>query len=102
MVILIMCQPVGFVDPKYPDHVCLLKKALYGLKQSPRRWNIKFDQYMQNLGFSRSVFDHCLYFKDLNSSAPVFLLLYVDDMLIIGHVLLLSNMFRICFVLTLI
>ena len=46
--------------------------------------NIKFDLCMQNLGFSRSVFDHCLYFKDLNSSTPVFLLLYVDDMLIIS------------------
>ena len=78
-----MSQPEGFVDPKYPDHVCLLKKALYGLKQSPRRWNIKFDQCMQSLGFARSSFDHCLYFKDLHSS-PVFLLLYVDDMLIMS------------------
>ena len=38
---------------------------------------------MQYLGFSRSAFDHCLYFKNLNS-VPVFLLLYVDDMLIMG------------------
>lgn len=27
-----MSQPPGFVDPQFPDHVCLLKKALYGLK----------------------------------------------------------------------
>jgi hypothetical protein len=63
--------------------VCLLKKALYGLKQSPRQWNIKFDNCMKNYGFKRSNADHCLYFKD-TSSVPVFLLIYVDDMLIIS------------------
>ena len=26
-----MMQPHGFVDPKFPKHVCLLHKALYGL-----------------------------------------------------------------------
>ena len=31
-----MSQPVGFIDSKHPDYVCLLKKSLYGLKQSPR------------------------------------------------------------------
>lgn len=31
-------QPSGFVDPNFPDHVCLLRKALYGLKQAPRAW----------------------------------------------------------------
>ena len=78
-----MKQPEGFVDPKFPNHVCLLKKALYGLKQSPRQWNIKFNTCMQKLGFVRSTFDACLYVKNLDS-VPVFLLLYVDDMLIMG------------------
>jgi hypothetical protein len=31
-----MSQPPVFVNPMYPDAVCLLKKALYGLKQAPR------------------------------------------------------------------
>ncbi|KAJ9561595.1 hypothetical protein OSB04_006755 [Centaurea solstitialis] len=31
-------QPEGFVDPDFPDHVCILDKALYGLKQAPRAW----------------------------------------------------------------
>ena len=67
-----MKQPEGFVDPKFPNHVCLLKKALYGLKQSPRQWNIKFNNCMHKLGFVRSTFDACLYMKDLDS-IPVFL-----------------------------
>jgi hypothetical protein len=33
-----MSQPPGFVNPIYPDVVCLLKRALYGLKQVPRAW----------------------------------------------------------------
>ena len=31
-----MEQPPGYIDPRFPTHVCLLKKALYGLKQAPR------------------------------------------------------------------
>jgi hypothetical protein len=30
--VVYMEQPQGFVDPKFPDHVCRLHKALYGLK----------------------------------------------------------------------
>ena len=78
-----MHQPEGFVDPKLPDHVCLLKKALYGLKQSPRQWNIRFDKCMQSMMFKRCSSDHCLYFKNIDSK-PIFLLLYVDDMLIVS------------------
>lgn len=30
-----MRQPPGYINPKFPDHVCWLHKALYGLKQAP-------------------------------------------------------------------
>ncbi|KAL2231405.1 UNVERIFIED_CONTAM: Retrovirus-related Pol polyprotein from transposon TNT 1-94 [Sesamum indicum] len=76
-----MYQPFGFSDTSKPDHVCLLKKSLYGLKQSPRQWNKKFDEFMLSLSFSRSNYDHCLYFKYVDTT-PIFLVLYVDDMLI--------------------
>ena len=29
-------QPLGFKNPKFPNHVYKLDKALYGLKQAPR------------------------------------------------------------------
>ncbi|GKB10236.1 ribonuclease H-like domain-containing protein [Tanacetum coccineum] len=37
-----MHQPPGFIDNRYPHHVCLLQKSLYGLKQAPRAWFQRF------------------------------------------------------------
>jgi histone deacetylase 1/2 len=31
-------QPMGFVDPALPTHMCRLHKSLYGLKQAPQAW----------------------------------------------------------------
>jgi hypothetical protein len=59
--------------------VCKLKKSLYGLKQSPRMWYQKFD-----IGFARRKEDHCVYFK-LSGDHLIYLVLYVDDMLLIGN-----------------
>ena len=78
----LMEQPDGFVKKGDEDKVCLLKKSLYGLKQSPRQWNLKFDSFMQKLEFQKSKFDLCVYMKDVNTKKAVYLLLYVDDMLI--------------------
>ncbi|KAD3338048.1 hypothetical protein E3N88_33569 [Mikania micrantha] len=77
-----MKQPLGFVDKEQPNKVCLLKKSLYGLKQSPRQWYRRFDEYMVKNGFSRSMFDNCVYIMEYSSGRFVYLLLYVDDMLI--------------------
>jgi hypothetical protein len=57
---------------------------VYGLKQSPRMWYQKFDTYMLGLGFTRSKEDHCVYFK-LIGDHLIYLVLYVDDMLLIGN-----------------
>jgi hypothetical protein len=79
-----MKQPEGFVVKGKKELVCKLKKSLYGLKQSPRMWYQKFDTYMLGLGFTRSKEDHCVYFK-LIGDHLIYLVLYVDDMLLIGN-----------------
>lgn len=77
-----MSQPEGFVEKGKEDKVCLLQKSLYGLKQAPRQWNRKFDSFMKGNGFSISLYDLCVYIKGDNILNMVYLLLYVDDMLV--------------------
>ncbi|CAM8999543.1 unnamed protein product [Rhodiola kirilowii] len=82
---IFMKQPKGFIDKQSPDRVCYLNKSIYGLKQSLIQWNRKFDACMTNLAFSKSKYDSCLYLKNMNAKYPSFVVLYVDDMLIISE-----------------
>ncbi|KAH9291902.1 hypothetical protein KI387_042909 [Taxus chinensis] len=79
-----MTQPESFKIKGKEDLVCRLKKSLYGLKQSPRMWNQKFDRYVLRLGLERSKADPCVYFKH-EGEYYVIIVLYVDDMLLIGN-----------------
>jgi hypothetical protein len=80
-----MSQPEGFVDESNPNLVCRLKKGLYGLKQASRQWYRKFDVFMQDEGYKRSDYDHCVYMKGNVSGTFTLLLLYVDDMLLASN-----------------
>ena len=75
-------KPAGMTDDKKEDLVCHLKKSLYGLKQAPRQWYKRFDSFMIAQQYSRSNYDNCVYFKQFSNGSFVYLLLYVDDMLI--------------------
>ncbi|KAL9261973.1 Retrovirus-related Pol polyprotein from transposon TNT 1-94-like protein [Drosera capensis] len=77
-----MSQPEGFAVEGKEDHVCKLKRSLYGLKQSSRLWYKRFDSFMLNHGYSRSAYDSCVYYRRLHDGSFIYLLLYVDDMLI--------------------
>ena len=77
-----MTQPEGFVQKGQEDKVCLLKKALYWLKQSPREWNHRFDEFMIRKKYNMSQYDPCVYLKGKSTESRVYLLLYVDDILI--------------------
>ena len=79
---IFMEQPEGYVVKEKESLVCKLEKALYGLKQAPRQWNKCFDQFVVDQGFMRSEFDHCVYIKESKKGVRIYLLLYVDDMLL--------------------
>ncbi|KAL5543993.1 hypothetical protein UlMin_007777 [Ulmus minor] len=64
--------------------VCLLKKSLNYLKQSPRQWYKRFDSFITLVGFERSQYDSCLYHKISGHKCVLYLLLYVDDILLIS------------------
>ena len=55
------------------------------MKQAPRQWYKKFDSFMLEHGFHRLEADHCVYIKRYDKGKYLILLLYVDDMLIVGH-----------------
>ena len=62
--------------------MCRLKRSLYGLKQSPRQWYKRFDSFMISHDFIRSSYDSRIYLKKLKDGYLLYLLLYVDDMLV--------------------
>ena len=64
--------------------VCRLKKSLYGLKHLMRMWYLKFDSYIRQLGYHRSDSDPCMYTRQLANKCRIYMILYVDDMLIAG------------------
>jgi len=75
-------QPEGYEEKGKEGLVCKLNKSLYGLKQSPRQWYLRFDKFMKDQDYTRSHYDHCVYHKKLSGGTYVYLLIYVDDMLI--------------------
>ncbi|KAK1605488.1 hypothetical protein QYE76_029161 [Lolium multiflorum] len=81
---LYMVQPKGFVDPKNADKVCKLQRSIYGLKQASRSWNLRFDRVIKDFGFIRTHGEACIY-KKVSGSSVAFLILYVDDILLIGN-----------------
>ncbi|KAI3735245.1 hypothetical protein L6452_14737 [Arctium lappa] len=79
-----MIQPEGFVAPEKSHMVCKLQRSIYGLKQASRSWNHRFDEAIKEFGFSKNEDEPCLY-KKVSGSTVSFLLLYVDDILLIGN-----------------
>lgn len=60
----------------------MVVELLCGLKQSPRQWYNRFDNYIIKLGYIKSPFDWCLYMSKLKDVTFIYLILYVDGMLI--------------------
>ncbi|GKA17883.1 retrotransposon protein, putative, ty1-copia subclass [Tanacetum coccineum] len=79
-----MVQPEGFVDPNHPRKVCKLQRSIYGLKQASRSWNKRFDEEIKMFGFTQNLDEPCVYQKASGSNVT-FLILYVDDIIIMGN-----------------
>nr|GEX64154.1 ribonuclease H-like domain-containing protein [Tanacetum cinerariifolium] len=79
-----MKQPEGFVNPKYPNRVCKLKRSINMLKQASRQWNKRFDDEIKKFCFTQNRDEPCVYLKS-SGSYITFLILYVDDILIMGN-----------------
>ena len=78
-----MEQPLGFVAQGEIGKVCRLLKSLYDLKQSPRAWFGKFNQVVEEFGMQKSKYDYSIFYRN-SSSGIIMLIVYVDDIVIIG------------------
>ena len=79
-----MTQLDGFILDGQADRVCKLQRSIYGLKQASRSWNIRFDKAVKEFGFIKNEDEPCVY-KKVSGNAVAFLVLYVDDILLIGN-----------------
>ena len=80
---LYMVQPPGY-EQGGPNIVCHLQRALYGLRQAPRAWHKKLKSTLLELGFAESESDPGLFSLQLTDNYPTFVLVYVDDMLLVS------------------
>ena len=58
-------------------------KSIYRIKQALRSWNIKFYETIRSYGFHQSLDEVCVY-KFNKDKSVIFLVLYVDDISLIG------------------
>ena len=86
-----MALPPGYfpsadIQTRFPNQqlVCRLLKSLYGLKQAPRQWFIALSNALLKFGFVQLISDSSL-FRFQHGSSIAYLLIYVDDMLLIGN-----------------
>ncbi|MCF6770711.1 reverse transcriptase domain-containing protein, partial [Corynebacterium parakroppenstedtii] len=66
------------------NKVCKLNRSIYGLKLASRSWNQCFDEIIKEYDFVQNEDDHCVY-KKTRGRALTFIVLYVDDVLLIGN-----------------
>ena len=81
---LYMMEPEGFINPKDANKVCKLQRSIYGPVQASQSWNKRFDSVIKAYGFIHTFGEACIY-KKVSGSSIAFLILYVDDILLIGN-----------------
>ena len=79
-----MIQPEGFIAKNQEHMVYKLKRSIYRIEQASRSWNIRFDQAMKSFGFEQNLDEPCVYRRH-QDKVVIFLMLYVDDILLIGN-----------------
>jgi hypothetical protein len=56
-----------------------LLKTLYGLRRSPKAFYDQLSQFLEELGYTRSVNDRCLFHKHFSDGRKIMFCIHVDD-----------------------
>ncbi len=75
--------PPGMTDVKQ-NEVLALNKCIYGLVQAARQYHKKAVEVLHKIGFKGGDVNPCLFWKQYEKGV-VFVEIYVDDNLIVGH-----------------
>jgi len=73
------------VEPEGLEEMCRLNLALYGTKQARRLWGIKLEKELKEMGAVQSKMDPCLYEWHHPVHGCIFILVYVDDLIVAGE-----------------
>ena len=79
-----MEQPLGFVAQRESGLICRLRHSLYDLKQSPRAWLGRFSSVVQKFDMTQSTSDHSVFYHHTSSRQCIYLIVYVDNIVITG------------------
>ena len=74
-------QPISLEEKGSEELVCLLKKALYRLKQSPRVWFKTLRDFLKELSFIQSEYDHSIF---IAVDKSMIIAVYINNILIFG------------------
>ncbi|PKI39342.1 hypothetical protein CRG98_040208, partial [Punica granatum] len=80
----ILMDQLRAFESKDKSKVCKLKRSIYGLKQASRSWNRRFDEAVKSFDIIKNEDEPCVY-KKATRSMIAFLVLYVNDFLLIGN-----------------
>lgn len=85
----LLSEAIWVMSPKgiegYPSRCYRLKRAIYGLKQAHLAWHKRLCDDLLNLGFEELQSAPCVFrLKDCQFGGDVFLLVYVDDILVLS------------------
>ncbi|GAQ92061.1 putative retrotransposon protein [Klebsormidium nitens] len=78
-----MQQPQGY-EQGGPNMVCHLKRTMYGLRRAPHAWYMRLNEELGNFEFVASMADAAL-FKEIVAGERVYLVVWVDDILVAGR-----------------
>ena len=78
-----MKLPPGY-SRKGETCVFKLNKSIYGPKQASQQWFSKFSTTLTRHGFQQSISD-CSHFTNIKGPTSIFVLVYVDDIIITGN-----------------
>ena len=81
---LYVMQPEVFVDPEGANKVCKAPAIHLWTGASISELNIRFDEVIKAYDFIQTYGEACIY-KKVSGSSVAFLILYVDDILLIGN-----------------